>query len=150
MACPVCNRMHNSAWSPRNHHHCENRQMHTATTLRAALRGVVSRKPTWRQLGQVPCGPECWEAAHDSRKKLFVASESRTALRGRWTPATCILTILKGESPLVMVALKRARSTGGLEGKAATKDPELHSNQQGATNSHARLRMTKAQVVGIK
>ena len=40
--------------------------------------------------------------------------------------ATCKLTIIKRESPLVVVALNRARSTGGNEGRAATGEPDLH------------------------
>ena len=37
--------------------------MYKATTLRAALSGVVSRQPTRRQFGQLPRRPGCWEAA---------------------------------------------------------------------------------------
>ena len=60
----------------------------------------------------------------DSRKKLFVAPESRSARRGRRIPATSRLTIIRRESPLVVVAFDRARSTDGLGGRAATGGPE--------------------------
>ena len=59
----------------------------------------------------------------DSRKKLFVVPESRSARRGRRTPATCKLTIIRRESPVEVVAFNRARSAGGLEGWAATGGP---------------------------
>ena len=59
----------------------------------------------------------------DSRKKLLVAPESRSARRGRRHPATCKLTMIRRESPLVVVAFNRACSTGGLKGWAATGGP---------------------------
>ena len=49
--------------------------------------------------------------------------ESRSARRGRRHPATCKLTIIRRESPLVVVAFNRARSTGGLKGWVATGGP---------------------------
>ena len=58
---------------------------------------------------------------HDLRKKLLASPEYRSARRCRRTRATCKLTIIKRESPLVVVTC----NTGGLEGKATTGEPGL-------------------------
>ena len=83
----------------------------------------------------------------DSRKKLFVVPESRNARKGRRTPATCKLTIMRRESPLVVVAFNRARSTGGLEGWAATGGPGPPSKPVGRPAPTGPCRFLDDQVV---
>ena len=67
-----------------------------------------------------------------SRKKLFVVPESRSTCRGRLTPATCKLILIRRESQLEVVAFNRAGNTGELEGRAATGGPETPFQPRGA------------------
>ena len=100
--------------------------MHTATTLCAALRGVIFCQPTWLELVQVRRESGCWkaESMQTIRERSFSSLLNPKALVeiGRRS-ATCKLRKIRRESPLVMMVFNRTRRTGGLEGRDATGGP---------------------------